>query len=332
MADRITAFRAKFDIVIKERVTATEAKRLVRWATEVDGKASPEVAALRELFLQHRDQFEPAAAQTVAALVDPAPVARGADLPDPALMQRDQGRLQWDWLPGVLVVDEVKDSDVVQGTLSDCYMLAAFSGLAHQCPEVINNAFKDNGDGTWTVKLFKVDDQGKISPAEVAIDAQLPSDGGSISYGRGADRRELWVPLLEKAFAQLQGGYEKIGNTGSAGRVFAALTGVWGTAILPKPEMNPEALFASLSRSLEAGKAVVAGTCQEAAASTFVGTGLQAEHAYTVLGVSEEGGRKVATLRNPQGAHEPGNDGKDDGVFKVDMATLSRFFSVIYIS
>ena len=56
-------------------------------------------------------------------------------------------------------------------------------------------------------------------------------------------------------------------------------------------------------------------------------SGLAKQHVYAVLGVSERGGQKYVTLRNPWGQTEPGTDGTDDGVFTL---TLDQFAALYH--
>ncbi|MHB8877541.1 MAG: C2 family cysteine protease [Myxococcaceae bacterium] len=332
MPDGIAALRARFASAVQDqKVTAEEAQGLVEVLKE-DGAVSPEeLAALKELVTLHADKFEPAAAQTLRALIDaPLPPPR-KDLPDPSVLTKHQDSLKWDWLPGSLFVDGVKETDVVQGSIANCYMVSAFSAIAQQNPDVIRNAFKDNGDGTFTVKLYRLDWAGQAEAVEVTIDGQLPGSYGSLTYAKGADRSELWVPLLEKAFAQFKGDYDAIGKGGLGGEVMASLTGRPYRYTALTAGMATDGLYEQLKTALGSGKAATAGTHGEDQAALYSGSGLYAWHSYTVLGVSEENGQKMVSLRNPWGSSEPGDDGKNDGIFKLDMASFAKYYSGVFV-
>jgi hypothetical protein len=346
MPDRIAALRTKFATAVADKkVTSNEAKALVATLSK-DAKPA-ELAALRELYLANQSKFEPAAAARIQKLIGSAPAPQPPpppvtptptpvtparkDLADPAVLDKHAASLKWDWLPGTLMVDGVKETDVVQGQIGNCYMVSAFAAVAKQSPDVIKNAFTDNGDGTYTVHLFKVGASGTKVPNDVVIDGQLPQSYGSLSYAKGADRSELWVPLLEKAFAQSKGGYEAIGKGGLAGDVMQALTGRPYSYTGMSAGMSTDAVYEKLKTGLAAGKSAAAGTHGEEDAALYSGTGLHAWHSYSVLGVSEENGTKMVTLRNPWGRSEPGNDGKDDGIFKLDMASFAKFYTGVFI-
>jgi hypothetical protein len=59
----------------------------------------------------------------------------------------------------------------------------------------------------------------------VIIDDFLPySKSGTLAFGHCLDPLEMWVPLLEKAYAKLHGSYEAL-ETGSEATAFFDLTG-----------------------------------------------------------------------------------------------------------
>jgi hypothetical protein len=51
--------------------------------------------------------------------------------------------------------------------------------------------------------------------------------------------------------------------------------------------------------------------------------GLVPDHVYSFLGTEEEGGKRYVKLRNPWGQGEPGHDGTDDGIFRIDLDVLA---------
>jgi hypothetical protein len=82
-------------------------------------------------------------------------------------------------------------------------LLCAMATVAQWSPATIRNLFLDNGDGTFTVKLFQED-----QPMYVTVDRYLPVDSsGKLVYAQvGAQAASpstiLWPALLEKAVAQ----------------------------------------------------------------------------------------------------------------------------------
>jgi hypothetical protein len=58
-----------------------------------------------------------------------------------------------------------------------------------------------------------------------------------------------------------------------------------------------------------------------------------ADHAYTILGVTEEGGQKYVQLRNPYGSLQPAKwgDGHNDGVFKLPLNEFAALYTRVYV-
>lgn len=129
---------------------------------------------------------------------------------------------------GSISPDGVSPADVQQRALGDCYFLAALASVAQQHPEVIWNAIKDNGDGTYTVTFYQ---NGK--PVEVTVDNEFPvredSNGNPTAQpayaNTGSTPQELWPMIMEKAYAQLDGNsYARI-EGGWPGEAVELLTG-----------------------------------------------------------------------------------------------------------
>ncbi len=104
---------------------------------------------------------------------------------------------------GTLFNGEPSRDDAKQGTASNCYLIAAMAGLAQKNKQSIKDAFQENGDGTWSVRIFK---DGKAD--YVTVDRFLPTtEAGKFSFANeGQDVQSknnvLWVALMEKAYAQ----------------------------------------------------------------------------------------------------------------------------------
>ena len=109
---------------------------------------------------------------------------------------------------GALFVDGITVSDVNQGSAGDCYLIAAMGGLAHTKPSVLQALFVANpaidGARSWGVRFF--DANGKAH--WVTVNDMLPiaaAGATTVAYAGPANKDlngEIWVPLLEKAYAQ----------------------------------------------------------------------------------------------------------------------------------
>lgn len=120
-------------------------------------------------------------------------------------------------------------SDVNQGYLGDCYLLASLSEVADQNSSAIKSMFTDNGNGTYGVRFYV-----NGVATFVTVDTNL-ANGGTIFNYCGSS---LWASLAEKAYAQLQASgvitgniynygnsWSTIGNGGAPEYALAEITG-----------------------------------------------------------------------------------------------------------
>lgn len=87
-------------------------------------------------------------------------------------------------------------TDIDQGAVGDCMILASFSALAHNSLAgdgwSIRRSIADFGDGTYGVAL--------ANNFRLRLNADLPVDAnGELVFARLGVENALWVPLLEKA-------------------------------------------------------------------------------------------------------------------------------------
>ena len=100
--------------------------------------------------------------------------------------------------------------DVKQGHVGNCFLIAAFMCVAEREPKIILNAFLNqrSTSGKWQVRLF---DRRCNDWQVITIDDYIPllkaTHAPIFARSKGPD---LWVVLLEKAFAKFCGGYDKL--------------------------------------------------------------------------------------------------------------------------
>ena len=237
----------------------------------------------------------------------------------------------------------VKTTDVYQGAIADCYLVSALSAVAAEAPELIEQGIIDNGDNTYRVRFFTKANYWSSDYSEtwVTVDGDLPSRAGSDNpmYAKGQRTRtggnELWPALYEKAFAEFKGGYNKMGEGGSTAGALEALSG--SRVSYASTDTTPEdVMWGKLRKATLGNQAMAAGTYGEDKADIYEGTKLYPWHAYTVLGAYEKGRgkdkKRVVKLRNPWGRVEPGNDGKDDGIFELSLEDFMKFYASVNIT
>lgn len=109
-------------------------------------------------------------------------------------------------------------SDVRQGALGDCFLIAPIYDLVRRDPQSIQDMMKDNGDGTVTVRLFK-QNANRLEPDYITVEKSVPDNDAHAED-------TLWVQMIEKAYAVQQGSYESITYGGQSAEVYKALLGV----------------------------------------------------------------------------------------------------------
>jgi calpain-15 len=102
----------------------------------------------------------------------------------------------------------VHPNDIAQGILGDCWFLAALAGLA-EFEGAIFNLFQDkkvNREGMYTINIFNATTKQWES---VTIDDWIPIRNGEPLMAK-PQGNEMWVLLLEKAYAKWFGSYCQI--------------------------------------------------------------------------------------------------------------------------
>lgn len=213
---------------------------------------------------------------------------------------------------GSLFVNGVTQNDVNQGNLGDCYFLAGLAATAKQTPSIITNMFLDNGDGTWTVKLYK--NNGNVD--YVTVDKYLPvNSAGKLVFAETgslatSSSNELWVALAEKAYAQMNesnaigqdgtNSYNGIGDETDASNGINGGSCSWGLIAATGATTTFHSQITTVSSStlqnaMTTGRKVAFGTPGTPPNSDVVGN-----HCYALVGYNSTTGK--FKLYNPWGA------------------------------
>lgn len=235
---------------------------------------------------------------------------------------------------GPLFVNGPSPSDVRQGAIGDCYLPSAAAAVAFHNPKAIENAITEStnaaGEREFTVRFYSR--SGRMEMVTVDADLYTRSWGGPIygntTNGNDADKMELWFPIVEKAYAKWKGSFNAIGNGGSHADVMTALTGKSTTSMGTSWD-SADAIFDAVKKAAANKQAMAAGTHDDK--KLYTNSGVYANHSYSVLGAEESGGKKYILLRNPWGESEAGNDGKNDGIFKLEMSQFMKLYDDVAI-
>mmetsp|Transcript_144115 Transcript_144115/g.268472 ORF Transcript_144115/g.268472 Transcript_144115/m.268472 type:complete len:557 (+) Transcript_144115:67-1737(+) len=141
----------------------------------------------------------------------------------------------------------IKPSDVIQGYVGDCWLLAAMAALAEN-PETIKALFIDKTEqasGVYRIKLFHAPSQ---SWRVVEVDTYVPTMQVTCCCGllkliqsplsASTKESEMWPLLLEKAFAKHCGSYNAL-TGGLPQWAFEAMTGQPAVAYSRRDEDKP---------------------------------------------------------------------------------------------
>jgi hypothetical protein len=238
--------------------------------------------------------------------------------------------------------------DIHQGQAGDCYFLSSLAAIANSEPSSFKHLIYDNHDGTYTVTFHGWNEKTQsFDPYPVKVDAKFwvshPKGDPSqsyVTYDSGVPRGmnlegdpvhpALWGPLLEKAFAQVEGGgFDAIGNGGWASDAMEALLGRTATQ-LDVTASTPEQVWARIQSAVDTRSPICAGTyCDPEHQAMYTNTGVVGQHAYTVLGAEMRDGERYVTLRNPWGNTEPAGNGADDGVFQLKLSDFLRYYATV---
>ncbi len=273
-------------------------------------------------------------AYSAGVLTVPA-VRTAGDLEDPAPLNKDRGGSGPTRVVAPLTVNGPTADDVKQGAIGNCYVPASLAAVAHANAADIEEIIKDNGDGTFTVRLYPVDNGLVGDPVFVDVDADLHTDwSGKPRYasttGWVGGVKELWVSLIEKAYAKWRGSYEVVAQGGSVGMMQSHLLGRHNAEHWTNTN-TPAQLWDALTAGVRENRAMSAGTFGTQESARYSGTSVYANHAYSVLGAVEENGQKLVVLRNPWGSGEPAGDGKDDGVFRLPLEKFIQLYQVLNV-
>jgi len=225
-----------------------------------------------------------------------------------------------------LFEDGVEPKDVAQGGLGDCWLISALACMSEH-EGLLRTIFKTqefNERGKYSVRLY--DGRAKKWTV-VTVDDNLPLLKGSTSLLFAQPKgQELWVVLIEKAFAKFCGDYASL-DGGNEIWAFEALTGDPVHCLLRKPEgwirhdlahmegairkiglrkmkevYTDEQTFGLLRTYIKQKALLTASIASDGEQKQD--TGLVAGHAYSILDAKRFDKVSLIQLRNPWGSFE----------------------------
>ena len=225
-----------------------------------------------------------------------------------------------------------------QGANGNCSVVSQLAAVAKQDPNALTSHLSkvgstpDGKNDVYDVKLF-------VHGAwqNVRVDSSLPNDRSGVQSSDPADKKNMWLPIYEKALAQVSGGYSNI-NSAWATNMVTGRTQSWRSDASPKDLSNsldwwqagsPVTLstrdFSAQSKPGGGALWFDSQTGEPAAPNAQGAFTLPSTHVLSVQNVSGTGPNRTVTLLNPwNGNSSPGN-----GTFQVSEQALSKIFGGI---
>eukprot|EP01064_Diplonema_japonicum_P011744 TRINITY_DN19195_c0_g2_i1.p1 TRINITY_DN19195_c0_g2~~TRINITY_DN19195_c0_g2_i1.p1 ORF type:complete len:795 (+),score=182.23 TRINITY_DN19195_c0_g2_i1:73-2457(+) len=267
--------------------------------------------------------------------------------------------LQGTGLKPTLFVDKIEPNDIDQGALADCYLMGALASVA-EFEHLVRSMFEDQQDpelGCYRITLCK---NGWWQT--VIVDDFLPCSGSKPAFARNREEpNELWVCLVEKAYAKLHGSYAAI-QTGSCTRAMSDLTGcparlfdlkedMWQT-LLDNDNKEFLQILGTPGKNLMNVPEDLHTVAEKAMWDKYQSVGLITEHSYSLITVKlTKDGHKLCMIRNPWGndkewkgkwsdsdkswtpamKKECGFVAQDDGSFWMEWADVVKWFNQVSV-
>jgi Calpain family cysteine protease len=229
----------------------------------------------------------------------------------------------------------VRPEDVVQGQLGDCYFLSPLMAAARINPRriqrLIRGPVETRPDGTriFEVDLYEGHWIGSPSRRTFRVDDRfVTASGGGARYAQpgqvGAHGAEIWVMLLEKAWAAMRGGYDQA-HFGLMKDGLTAVTG-YDTDDTSIDGTSDAKIFREISRCVADGKPVTIQTKQSFSSAEMdemqdIEYTIFAKHAYNVASVDPTW--QTIDIMNPHGSNH---------LRGFPLVRLRRFFDYYVMS
>ncbi|XP_041100139.1 calpain-9-like, partial [Polyodon spathula] len=184
-----------------------------------------------------------------------------------------------------LIVAGLSRFDVCQGSVGNCWFLAALGSLTFQPDMLYQIIPQDQGFTQKYAGIFHFVFWRFGKWVDVVIDDKLPTLDGKYLFVYPRSKSEFWPSLLEKAYAKLCGSYSNM----NSGLVAEALMDFTGGVNITFSLKEPVADLWQIMKRAESLKSLMAcGTPQgKTPQNTMLPNGIVEGHAYTVTGVAK---------------------------------------------
>ena len=248
---------------------------------------------------------------------------------------------------------KIEVNDIIQGALGDCYFLTALANLTKFPGIIFKKIFRTqqiSKNGYYELVL-RIDGIPRIVIIDDYIPVYKTNKKPCFAFPHG---NELWVMLLEKAWAKINGGYLNI-IAGKVAEPFEVLTGFSSRIYSIKPNMSDQEQKEILDEIKNAFQTNCFISCSSKADKEILKLGLVDNHAYSILDIKNvetiyRTNYTLLRLRNPWSRTEWTGDWSDnsnywdennkkqvnyekrnDGIFYMSYVDFFKYFTEVQI-
>lgn len=252
-------------------------------------------------------------------------------------------------------------NDPVQGSVGDCYLIAALSSIAWTRPYALFNRASSDHLGSKTSPLHKISfcKDGKQTTMEITekVPVRLNNGFQYWVYARSSTPGETWVAVIEKAYARFRSGTKtdrpnmEVLNKGVAAETCSHIIGGDGHWLNHRNKSNTESVILKKIKDNCNGKkaknpmfALTPGNDKLSPDLDYSAANIIPFHFYSILGWDSSKGKTFIVLRNPWGRapatlnvlktswdyDNNSNTGSipynQNGIFAIEMNTYYKYF------
>eukprot|EP00656_Telonema_subtile_P009639 TRINITY_DN14546_c0_g1_i1.p1 TRINITY_DN14546_c0_g1~~TRINITY_DN14546_c0_g1_i1.p1 ORF type:complete len:891 (-),score=136.25 TRINITY_DN14546_c0_g1_i1:147-2819(-) len=243
--------------------------------------------------------------------------------------------------------------------VEDGNLLGALGAIATR-PDLLRKLFSiersSDRFGIYTVRLHKNGDW-----HDVVVDDTIPTSGNKPAFGSCGNDNEMWIPIVEKAYAKLHRNYAAIANSSVAECLGDLTGGAVQRIYFTDPEIEIKIQNGQLwQRLMRYNKWGYVTTCKmslrpDDSENVAKDWGILENYTYTILDVRQVNEYKLIHIRNPWGIKQwqgPWSDSarewelkenqgvvdalgyviKDDGTFWMAYQDFVKQFNKMYVT